>query len=189
MKFSFQPGEWENRDLTYIYSWRFPELGKFQQEADCIINKETPGAAQPYDYVGLIVPETGHVGSKITARCSFEDLAAPMLVLADRNEVDENGVFRTLDLYEVVIWRNGLNVWRLQTENRIVSHYLVMGATFPLEEGKIHTLSAEIQEKRLLIQVNDWKFDLYIPELADSFRMGYNACEGFCRLYEMEAQI
>ena len=47
-------------------------------------------------------PEAYGTGNKITLRCSFEGDGAPMLIISLVNEVDEQGVFRTLEYYEIV---------------------------------------------------------------------------------------
>ena len=187
-KISFTPGSWENAGLNYAYSWRFPELPTFVQEPDCIVNSEAPGTPQEFDYMGLFAPDTYSVGTKLSVRCSFEDLGAPMLVISPTNEIDENGILRTLDYYELVIWKNGLNVWHLHTEDRNVTYYKVLGATFPLTEHDIHTLSVEIRQNRLLLQVDDRKLELFVHDLPDTFLLGYNACEGICRLYDITVE-
>lgn len=181
----FTPGTWEDAGLIYAYSWRFPELPIFRQEADCIVNSEAPGTSQLYDYMGILTPVPYPLGTKLSVRCSFEDLAAPMLTICDRHEIDENGILRTLDYYELVMYKNGLNVWRMHTNGRNVSYYKVLGASFPVTCGEPHTLSAELQQNRMLLQVDEQKLNLYLHDLPDSFLIGYTACEGICRLYEM----
>ena len=184
-KSSFVPGAWEKAGLEYAYSWRFPDLPVFRQEADCIANSQTADDPPDFDYMGLLAPEACGSGAKIAVRCSFEALGAPMLLLSMEDEVDPDGVLRTLEYYEIVIWKNGLNVWRHHTDHRRTSHYLALGATFPLRADEIHTLSAEIHPDRLLMDVDGHKLNLFVPDLRDRFRLGYTACEGICRLYEM----
>ena len=185
MKYTFAPGQWENKGLTYAYSWRFPELPKFRQEDDCIVNSRSETDPNDFDYMGLLAPGWHADGACVTAQCSFEDLAAPMLLISCEEETGEDGALRTLEYYEVVIWRHGLNVWRHHTVDRKPSHYLVLGLTFPLAEGEIHTLSAEVREKNMLVRVDDREVRLFVHDLRGPFRLGYTACEGFCRLYEM----
>lgn len=184
-KITFTPGSWENAGLKYAYSWRFRELPVFRQEEDCIVNSEAPGTEQVYDYMGLVAPETYSFGTKLSARLSFQELGAPMLTICDRYEIDENGILRTLDYIEIVIWKNGLNVWRMHTQDRKVSFYKVLGVRFPLAEKEVHTISAEMKENRLLIKLNDREMDLFVHDLQDEFLLGFTACEGFCRTYDM----
>ena len=102
------------------------------------------------------------------------------------NGEDGDGCLLTLEYYEIVIWKNGLNVWRHYTENGVTSHYLALGASFPLEADEIHTLTAELLEKRMLLSVDGHRFNLYVPDLTERFTLGYTACEGLCRLYGLE---
>jgi len=207
-KISFLPGGWESAGLEYAYSWRFPGEPVFRQEADCIANSASPEGPGGFDYVGFLLPGEFSVGARVEARCSFEGLAAPMLTLVDRMETDERGVLRTLDFYEAVIWRNGLNIWRHHTAGRNTTHYKALGAGFPLAEGQVHTLSLEMapqaanpdedgaaadggeapaksSDKRMVLTVDGIKLDLFIDDLPERFRLGYSACEGVCRLYDI----
>ena len=192
---TFTPGNWEQEGLELAYSWRFEELPEFVQEADCIRNSASlPGSCQNggYDYMGLMLPETYGAGTKLTVRCSFAATeggsGAPMLTIADRCEVDENGVLRTLDYYEVVIWHRGMNLWRLHTEDRQVHHYLVAGLSFPLKMDTMHTLSAELKDNRMMISVDDQMADLFVSDMPEQYRIGYTACEGICKLFDMTVE-
>ena len=184
-KIVFAPGEWENAGLTYAYSWRFNSLPVFRQESDCIVNSRIPGDKEDYDYMGLLAPETFSKGAMIDIHCSFEALGAPMILLSMRDETDEAGILRTLEYYEIVIWKNGLNVWRHYTRERKPGHFLVLGATFPLATEEKHRLRVDVREDRLLMNVDGHAFNLYLHDLTDTFRLGYTACEGYCRLYDM----
>ena len=183
---TFAPGLWENAGLRYAYSWRFEGFPTFRQEADCIINSSDPAGPAGYDYLGMLSQTPLTEGDTLRVRTSFEGSAAPMITLCDRYEIDENGVLRTLDYYELVIWKNGLNVWRMHTQERKVSFYKALGLTFPLEAGQPHMLSVTLEPQHLHIRVDDHAAQLYLPDMPASFLGGYTACEGLCRLYDME---
>ena len=52
-----------------------------------------------------------------------------------------------------------------------------------------HPLTDEqIRKNRLLMQLDETVLELYVHDLPDSFRLGYTACEGICRLYELTAE-
>ena len=165
MTVSFAPGGWEAAGFDYAYSWRFAALPKFRQEADCIANSQVPGDPKEFDYMGLLAPQTYTAGAQISVRCSFEDYGAPMLLICDAHEIDGDGILRTLEFYEAVIWKHGLNVWRHHTEP--------------------HTLSAQLKTDRMVFAVDGMSFDLFLHDMPASARLGYCACEGICRLYEM----
>lgn len=176
----FHPGKWEGAGLRYAYSLRFPDRPLFRQEADCIVNGKTGGE---WDYMGLLLPGEYGPGASVSARCAFEGDGAPMLLLSMENGEGRDGCLLTLEYYEIVIWKNGLNVWRHFTEDGTTSHYLTLGAAFPLEAGAVHTLTAELREKRMLLSADEMRFSLYVPDLTQRFTLGYTACEGLCRLY------
>ncbi len=187
MIYSFKPGEWENSGLEYAYSWRFERFPRFRQEADCIENNPIPDVENDFDYMGLMTPERYGAGTTLSVKMRFENLAAPMLLLSMDHELDGQGHIRTLEYYEIVIWKYGLNVWRHYTNGRVPGHYLTLGTKFPLEESKVHTLTAEILSKRLKLTVDGaHEMDLYLPDLADSLNLGFCACEGICGIYGME---
>ena len=185
MNISFTPGGWENAGLTHAYSWRFAPLPVFRQEADCIANSRSNDFPGGFEYMGLITDKTYSAGTRLSARMSFENLAAPMLLISFKNEIDEQGALRVLDYYEIVVWRNGMNVWRHFTKDRVPSHYLALGASFPLAEGEIHIVTAELRAGRMLLDVDGHALDLYTPDLPERVNLGYAACEGICRLYDM----
>ena len=180
---SFKPGGIDKAGLIYAYSWRFSDFPTFRQESDCIVNSLRGDGS--YDYMGIVFPEKYGYGTKISVCCSFEEYAAPMILISMDNEEDENGRLRTLEYYELVIWKNGLNVWRHSTDKRAASFYKLLGADFRLESGIRHILSAEIREKNILIDIDGKKFDIWAADLTDCLSLGYAACEGICRLYEM----
>ena len=136
--------------------------------------------------MGLLAPGVCSAGDGIAVRCAFEGLGAPMLLLSMENEIDEAGALRTLEYYEIVIWKNGLNVWRHHTEQRKTNYFLALGASFHLADAEIHALSLKVRQNRLLMDVDGHGFSLFVHDgLQDGFRLGYAACEGVCRLYEM----
>ncbi len=186
MKVSFAPGGWENAGFDYACSWNLPEPPRFCQEKDCVVNRKRSDRPMDYDYASLLAPGEYTPGARLAVRCTFEERGAPMLLLSDRNEKDENGILRTLDYYEIVIWKNGLNVWRHRTENRNNTYYLALGAFFPIEQDRVHDLSVFLRRDRMLVDVDGKKMNLYVHDMPPRLRLGYSACEGRCRLIEME---
>ncbi len=186
-KITFEPGGWEKSGLTHAYSWRFDALPVFRQGNGCIENGRTPDG-RDYDYMGLITGQDRSSGSSVSVRCGFEELGAPMLLVSLSEETDGDGMLRLLEYYEIVIWKHGLNVWRHYTDlasGRKTSHKLILGAEFPLACGEPHLLSCGIREGRMLLAADEHRFDLFIQDLTGPVRLGYAACEGICRLYEM----
>lgn len=186
MKITFTEN-WENQDLlTYAYSYRFEETPVFVQKNDCIENSKNPGAVYGYDNISLLTKEKYGLGTKLSTRCAFEDLGAPLLVITDKVTTDSRGVARYGDYLEVVLWKNGVNVWRMWMEDGVVTWKQLMGVEFSVSENEIHTISVTIEKDTLHIRADDKMMQLYIDDMYESYHLGINACEGINRFYDLE---
>lgn len=185
MNLSFKENSWEPDSLTYAYSYRFEETPVFVQKADCIENTKNEDAVYGYDNISLLTKEKFGPGTKLTTRCAFEDLGAPLLVIADQLSTDDRSVVRYGDYLEVVLWKNGVNVWRMWMKNGEVTWKQLMGVDFPVSEHEIHTLSVTIEKDTLHIEADNQKMLLYIEDMYPSYHLGINACEGINRFYSL----
>ena len=187
MKIDFSQGSWSGGELGYAYSYRFEETPVFLQKPDCIENRENPGATYGFDNISLLTRETFRPGVTISTRCAFEDLGAPLLVLAPWVEADARGVTRYGDYIEIVLWKNGVNVWRMWMKDGQVTWKQLLGVDFCVAESEIHTLSVTVNADSLEITADDRKIFLAVEELYPEFHVGLNACEGINRFYDFEA--
>lgn len=188
MKYQFQKGGWSEETLTHAYSYRFAETPAFVQGDTWIENPPGTVDGSGYSYISLVSREKFRPGARITAHVAFEELAAPLLVLAKELE-EADGVLRYGDYLEVVIWKNGLNVWDLwRQEDGSVKWVKLLGLTMPLETGKIHELKLRTTEGRFEIELNGMPISLQVKQLYSSFHLGVTGCEGPCRIYDMEIE-
>ena len=186
MKISFSENSWQTGELAYAYSYRFDETPVFVQQPDCIENRENPGATYGFDNISLLTPKKFGPGTTITARCAFRDLGAPLLVLSPWMEKDHRGVNRYGDYIEVVLWKNGVNVWRMWYRDGEVTWKQLLGVDFPVSEEKIHSLSVTVGTDTLEITADGHNMLLAVEDLYPSFHAGLNACEGINRFYDLE---
>jgi hypothetical protein len=190
MTINFSKGAWNTDEITYAYTYRFADTNKFLQNEDCIENAENPDCpADGYDYLSLVTKEKFEVGTKITTRCSFKGKAAPLFVICDALDDCEDGHKRYGNYFEVVLWKNGINVWRLwRKEDGSVTWHKRLGAEIPFAEDEIHTLSVEMKENYLAITADGIKLNLRAEDLFPSFHLGITGCEGPCRFYDMTVE-
>ena len=186
MKISFSENDWHSGELVYAYSYRFEETPVFLQKPDCIENRANPGAAYGFDNISLLTPATYGPGVTIRARCAFEDLGAPLLVLSPWMETDSRGVNRYGDYIEVVLWKNGVNVWRMWYRNGEVTWKQLLGVDFPVSEGEIHEIGVTVGTDTLEITADGRRMLLGVEGLYPTFHVGLNACEGINRFYTFE---
>lgn len=185
MKCVFKKDNWSREGLTHAFSIRFAPMPEFNQQEEFIENVPTPIMRDGYAYVSLVTKEKVTPNVKITTRCAFEDLAAPLFVMP-KELIEKDGKLFYRDYLEVVLWRNGINVWNLWTaEDGEVKIRNLMRLSLPVQTGEIHDFGLEIQKDRFIINLDDQKVDIYCDDIYDSFHLGITGCEGPCRFYEM----
>ncbi len=185
MKIDFSRGAWNSDEITYAYSYRFEETPEFVQQDDCVMNRKISEERYGYDNISVLSQKAYLPGARISTRCSFEDEGAPLITIADKLFTDPRGVKRYGDYYEVVVYHNGANVWRMVMKDGKVTWKKLMGVEFPVTAGEAHTLSVEIASERLNIEVDGRKMSVLAENMYSAFHLGVDACEGYCRFYDM----
>lgn len=188
MHLNFSRNQWNTDDVTYAYSYRFEETPTFVQHDDCVENAKCADAVYGFDNISLLSRRTYSPGTRISTRCAFEDLGAPLIVIADRLTPDSRGVLRYGNYWEIVLYNGGINVWKMTYANSKVTWTLDLSVEFPVTETDIHTLTVDILEKKLVITADERKMMLRVPDLFPAFHLGINACEGYNRFYSMEIE-
>jgi len=188
MKLDFSRGAWNTDDVTYAYTYRFPGTPEFHQTDDCVENRQITEEIYGCDWenISLLSKQTYSAGVRIETRCAFFDLGAPLITIADRI-YDENGENKYGDYIEVVLYKNGINVWRMRMdENKKVTWKKMLGVEFPVSEGEIHTLAVDVTTDGLKIAADEHRIFWRCEDLYKSFHLGIDACEGLNRFYSME---
>lgn len=184
--FDFSKGSWDTDALRYAYSYRFEETPVFVRREDCIENQKNDAATYGFDNISLLTKEKYGPGMTVSTRCAFEDLGAPLIVLTPQITQDPRCVNRYGDYIEVVLWKNGVNVWRMWMESGKVVWKQLLGVDFPVSETDIHTLSVTAGTDTLQITADDQKILLHVENLYPAYHVGINACEGINRFYALE---
>ena len=186
MQFSFQKSAWDESALTHAYTYRFPYTNRFIQHDDCIENPENPAMSDGYDYLSLMTKARYPLGTTVTTRCSFSGAAAPLLIFSEDLTLCEDGCYRYGNYFEVVLYKNGINVWRLwRLEDGTVTWHKRLGLEFPVSEGEVHTLSVQLKEDYAEIHLDGVSCSLRVEDLFPAFYVGITGCEGPCRFYDL----
>ena len=182
---SFAENAWENSGFVYAYTRRFPQTPVFTQAADHVENQADPDGPGGYENISLLTERKYCAGTTVSAMMDFEGLGAPIIMLSETMERDENGALRFDDYFEVVLYKNGINVWRLEPKDGKVVWHKLVGVEFPLAENERHSLSVQINEKTLVIDADCHRITLWSEELPAEFHVGIDACEGINRFYDL----
>lgn len=183
MNVSFARGsDWPSQ-LTQAYSFRFTETPDFTQADTCVTTAVNPNHREGFDNISLLTKEKCTFGATATLHCGFDGAGCPEIILVPETEVCDDGVVRYGNCFEIVLWKNGVNVWRHYRDEQY--HWqLRMSLTFPVAEGAVHELTLQVLENQLTITLNGQKMILRTEDIPERFYLGASACEGIARLYD-----
>lgn len=187
-KFNFSRGHWNPSALTTAYSFRFTETPVFAQEVDCISGGPNPSHREGFDNISLLGPVRGGPGARATLRCAFEDTGCPEIIFVEQPESCEDGAVRYGACFEVVLYKNGINIWRHYRDNGRCHWHKRLGVEFPVAEGVRHELTAQITEGYLIVHIDGRRIELRVDDMFERFHVGVTACEGIVRLYDLQIE-
>lgn len=187
MKIEFKKGKWENH-LTYAYTARYEEKPLFVQAEDCVLNRKNEDRQYGYDNVTVVTNKKYGAHTLISVECSFEEEGAPLILLTNGLYKDKNGDLRFGDYYEIVLWKNGINVWQMYMEESAVKWKKLMGVSFNVAECEKHTFNVELDEKKVRITTGNQDIFLHIADLPKEVNVGITACEGINRFYSLDVE-
>lgn len=181
----FGKEQWNGDELLVCYTFRYQETPDFAQREDHIGNEVNPEHKEGFDNISLVTKETYTAGVKASLRCAFEGLGCPEIILVPEVEACPDGAVRYGACFEIVLYRNGVNIWRhYMDEEHRCSWHKRLGVQIPVAESEQHTLCAEVKENGLEFSVDGWKTFLRVDDLPERFHIGMTMCEGLVRLYE-----
>lgn len=182
----FKNKDWQNSDLIYTYSHRFTQRSVFVQKDDCIESSVDASMPDGYDYIGLLFKDTCPKETKITTECYFHKYGAPLLLIANEVEKCADNTYLLIDYIEIVIWENGINVWKHWVKDQKDSWELLMGVDFDVPCGEKVVLSSEFKDDMLMIEAQGKKMQVNVKNINDNVHLGILACEGINRFYSIK---
>lgn len=186
MRYDFSKGNWSMEGLAYAYSCRFAQNTQFIQREDCIENPKDPAMRDGYSYITLLTKEKVKPGTRLITHCAFRGLAAPLMVIV-KELFEKDGLPSYGDYQEVVLWKNGLNVWDLWIqEDGTVKYNKLLGIEASLEEETVHSLTVDVLEQEFVITLDGQTLHIRDEHIYPEFYIGITGCEGVCRFYDME---
>jgi len=187
MNIEFKKGRWEDV-FQYVYNERFPFKPGFIQEEDCISNGRNPKMPDGFDYTTIMTKEKYPIGTTLWLTCSFEAYGAPLIMLTDSLNRDEDG-----DLWygvgqEFVLWENGFNAFDFFKEKGTLKWNKLLSDKFSLQPDKRHEICLEIMEKYIRFTIEEKSVLLRVESLANEFYIGITGCENINRLYSIKIE-
>ena len=192
---TFARGKWDPAMWVPVKSPRFSYLGDMVQLDDHIMNR-TPElsddeifrkhAADVYSCLMLKRKFTG--SAVISATMSFDHRMAPLIVIAPQIGKSADGRAEHREHYEVVLFDEGINIWRHLWKDGRPSWYKAAFLKTKFEPKKRHCLEVRLsctKNGRILTVNCDGKtFGYRDDHLPESYYVGITACEGRNRFYD-----
>lgn len=193
MEIVFAKDSFSNSELVYASSYRFSGNPEFTFGKDFAENKRDENGPCGWEWITALSEKKFPRTSNIRFVCDFEDVAAPLLVLAKEIDTDAEGNRKYGNYFEIVIWKNGVNVWEMDYDparetDGGVAWKLRMGVSRSFAEGERHTVEVNMTGDRLNVKADGELYRLYLPDMYDSYHVGISACEGHCRFYQLSVE-
>jgi len=197
---SFARGGWDAAQWTLVKSPRWPHFGQWEQRDDCIQNA-TPADATPQEMLGKRAAETytsmvfkeklkGNV--TLSSTMEFSDRMAPLIVLAPELGADEQGRAEYRQHYEIVLFDQGVNVWRHDFADGKPSWRRMAWGKFELKPNQKYRLTVKLARtsrgKTLTVIVDNHEVGYLDDGLPDEFHAGVTGCEGVNRFYDFRVE-
>jgi len=186
----FADSAWQ-QELSQAYTFRYTQTPDFRQETDHITTAANPRHPEGFDNISLLYPQVCAPGVTAKLRCAFDGLGCPEIILVKKPEQCPDGAVRYGACFEIVLWKNGVNIWRhyMDEESRRCSYHLRLGLTVPVAEGVPHTLEVKTEEDYIHFCVDGISSQLRTEDLFEEFYIGVTACEGIVRLYDLQIEV
>lgn len=205
---SFGYGAWDERDWLMVRRPDWDHSGCWVQKAGFIENQvpeyirpeELRGKLEQQTHSSMVYNEKVKAGVTVSATVQFAERMAPLIVLAGKLGEDAKGRKQYVEMYEVVLFDQGINIWFMNFENGKPFWRKVAYCRFPLLKDTKYLLEVSINEvirlddggirEKLLIVKVDGKHEFaYLDSsLPYEFHVGITGCEGVNRFYDFSIQ-
>jgi hypothetical protein len=184
---TFQAGGWQRADWLRVKNPRSEHFGDWVQQPDCITNEVPAGttAGGPADsYSSMVYKEKVKGDVTITSTMAFACEMAPLIVLAPELPENAKGQREYREHVEVVIYNQGVNVWRHFVKDGKLMYRKAAFANFRLEKDVKYRLTVTKAGKTLTVSVGGHTFGYFDDGLPETCYVGITGCEGLNRFYD-----
>jgi hypothetical protein len=189
---TFTAGNWNQADWVRVKYPQGEHFGGWVQHEGCIAN-EVPSNATPEELQGKYAAEacscmvyknriTGDV--TITSTMAFAYKMAPLILLTPTLSENAKGQKQCSERFEIVIFDEGVNIWRHFVKDGKLTYRKAAFANFRLEKDTKYRLKVTKTGKTLTVSVAGHTFGYIDDALPESFFVGITGCEGLNRFYD-----
>ena len=197
---SFAPGAWNSNDWIIVKSPGKKYVHGFVQRADGIENECPDLSGEEIHkkhfndvYSAMVLKDRVEAGQTVSSAMSFDWRMAPLIVLAGKIDESETGVPIFGDHWEVVLYAEGLNVWRHSTKDGKPFVYRAAYLKVPFNRNTRYNLEVKVAKtskglKEMTVKCCGHEIGYVDNDLPDSFHAGIIGCEGRNRFYDFKVK-
>jgi hypothetical protein len=196
----FVAGQWQAADWTLVKSPRLDRLGEWVQETESICNQTPAGAAaadlrgksEPEAYSSMVVARPFEGNLSVRTTFSFDDQMAPLIVLAPELGKDAKERTEYRELFEIVAYNKGINVWHHTWADGKQSYKKAAYWNFELKPETRYVLEVQVnhstQGPMLVVKLDDREMGYLDAALPTKCYVGITGCEGLNHFYDFSVR-
>jgi hypothetical protein len=192
----FTAGHWNRADWIRVKFPRGEHFGDWVQQDQWIAN-QVPEGASPEElqgkraaetYSSMVYKEKVNGNVTIASTMAFAHKMAPLILLAPDLSENAKGPKECAERFEVVIFNEGVNVWRHSLRDGKLTYRKAAFASFRLEKDTPYRLEVKKTGKLLTVSVAGHTFRYTDDALPDACYVGITGCEGLNRFYDFSVR-
>ncbi len=194
---TFENGKWDQALWLNVKSPRLNYVGEMVQHWDYITNKapnlpdETIFRKHNNDvYVALVLNRKFTGNAVISSKMSFDHRMAPLIVIAPELGKSKEGLPEFREHFEVVLFDDGINVWRHLYKDGKPSWYKAAYLKTSYLPKTVYDLQVELrfvkQGCQMILKCDGKEFGYLELNLPNTYYAGIIACEGRNRFYDFK---
>ncbi len=199
LEVDFSRGKWNRDDWTVVKSSRWDYVKEFVQADDHIVNpcpnvsdEELYAHHVTEVYASMVHNRKFEARAEVSSVMSFDHLMAPLIVIAPSLGKDCDGRPEFREHHEIVLYNEGINVWRYTFEDGHAKWRLAAFLRAPFEPRRKYDLKVTLERRGGLMQMNiacgGCRFGYQDETLPECFYAGITGCEGRNRFYSFKVR-
>ena len=175
MSSSFNKNAWDPSDWIFVKRRDMAGRSEWLQNSDCIENNG--------NHTSMVYKKKFKGDMTISSTTAFADRMAPAIVIVSKlgDAVDGSKVFD--EHIEIVIWDEGVNIWRLHTVDGKSLWEKTAFWKFKLTKNNMYKLEVTKTGKALSVKVDGQTMGYVDSSLQEEYYVGITGCEGVNRFY------
>lgn len=172
---SFNKNAWNPSDWIFVKRRDMAGRSEWLQKNDCIENDG--------NHTSMVYKKKFKGDMTVSSTTAFADRMAPAIVIVSKIGDSTDGAKAFDEHVEIVIYDEGVNIWRLHTVDGRSLWEKTAFWKFKLTKNTLYKLEVTKKGKELSIKVDGQTMGYVDSSLQDEYYVGITGCEGVNRFY------